>query len=75
MSIQQLYDETIRALPVDERIRLASLIMWESAGTGNLDYREEWSDEDLREFTAAGWKLIERRLNEEGEDDKHGFAG
>jgi hypothetical protein len=75
MSIRQLYDESIRMLPVDERIRLASLIMWESTGTGNLDYREDWSDEDLREFTAAGWKLIERRLREEGEDDEHGLAG
>lgn len=75
MSIEQLYDEAIRGLSVEDRIRLASLIMWECAGTGSLDYREDWSDDDLREFTAAGWQHIERRLREEGEDDQDGLTG
>ena len=75
MSIQELYDKSIRGLPVHDRIRLASLIMWECAGSGNLDFREEWSDEDVREFTAAGWNLIDRRLGEEGENDQHGLTG
>ena len=75
MTIEELYEEAIRPLPVGERIRLASLIMREHAGTGRLDYSEQWTDEDLREFTAAGWDLIERRLREDEEEDEHGRAG
>jgi hypothetical protein len=75
MTIEQLYEETIRRLPVGERIRLASLIMWDSAGEGKLDYSEEWSEDDLHEFSAAGWELIERRLREEGDEGERGRAG
>ena len=75
MRIEQLYEEAIRPLPVGERIRLASLIMWEHAGTGRLDYSEDWTDDDLREFSAAGWELIERRLGEDDEQGDHGRAG
>jgi len=75
MTIEQLYEEAIRPLPVGERIRLAWLIMWEHAGTGTLDYSEEWTDDDLRDFTAAGWDLIDRRLREDEEQGEHGRAG
>lgn len=75
MTIEQLYEEAIRGLPVEERIRLASLIMWDSAGEGKLDYSEEWTEEDLREFSAAGWELIERRMDDEGDEDERGRAG
>lgn len=75
MTIEQLYEESIRGLPVGERIRLASLIMWESAGAGRLDFSEEWTEDDLREFSAAGWELIGRRLDEEGDEGARGRAG
>ena len=70
MTIEQLYEEVSRRLPVGERLRLASPIMWECAGAGKLDCNEEWTADDLRELTAAGWDLIERRLREEDEGDQ-----
>ncbi len=72
MTVEQIYEQTIRALPAGDQIRLASLIMWEYAGTGRLDFSEEWTDDDLREFTAAGQELIERRLGEEEREQDNG---
>jgi hypothetical protein len=74
MTVEQIYEQTIRALPAGDQIRLASLIMWQFAGTGNLDYSEEWTDDDLREFAAAGQELIERRLRHEEDEDEDGGA-
>jgi hypothetical protein len=75
MTVEQIYDERIRPLPAADQIRLASLIMRAHAGTGRLDYSEEWTEDDLREFTAAGWDLIERRLREDEDQDEHSGAG
>jgi plasmid stabilization system protein ParE len=72
MTIEQSYEEAIRGLPIEERIRLASLIMWDSAGEGKIDYSEEWTEQDLREFSAAGWDLIERRMDEGGDEGGRG---
>lgn len=72
MTVEQIYEETIRILPAGDQLQLASLIMRENAGSGRLDHSEEWSDDDLREFSGAGQKLIERRLREEGEDEDGG---
>ena len=72
MTVEQIYEETIRPLPAGDQIQLALRIMREHAGTGRLDYSEEWTDDDLREFAAAGQALIERRLREEGETEDGG---
>jgi hypothetical protein len=74
MTVEQIYEQTIRALPAGDQLRLASLIMWQFAGTGGLDYSEEWADDDLRDFAADGQELIERRLRDEAREGA-GVAG
>lgn len=55
MTIEQLYEGTIRPLPAAERLRLATLILEGIPPEAVADYSDEWSDEDLADFTRAGW--------------------
>jgi len=69
MTVEQLYAEAVRTLPVADQLRLAALILQQFADPRGADYREGWTDEDLRDFTAAGWKYVDGRLSSEGEED------
>ena len=54
MSAREIYDRTIRQLPPVERLQLASLILDDlaaSSGAG-LDFRDDWSEEDVADLTA-----------------------
>ncbi len=51
MNVNQIY-ETIRPLPVVERLRLATLILNDISPQCIVDYNEEWSEEDYRDFNA-----------------------
>ena len=42
MSVEEVYELTIKSLPEHEQMRLASLIMWKCAKNGSLNYSEEW---------------------------------
>jgi hypothetical protein len=65
MTIQELYDQTIKPLSPPERFRLATLILNDIPPQAVVDYSEEWSDEDIRDFNQASWNLINKRLEEE----------
>ena len=64
MTVQEIYDQTIKPLATQDRLRIASIILNDLAA-GKVDISDEWSDEDLRDFTAAGWKNIDEALGEE----------
>jgi hypothetical protein len=59
MKIEELYEEQIRSLPTAERLRLATMILNDIPPQSVVDYRDDWSDEDLRDFRAAGFKQID----------------
>ncbi len=63
MNVNQIY-ETIRPLPVVERLRLATLILNDISPQCIVDYNEEWSEEDYRDFNKTGWGYIDKRLEE-----------
>ena len=65
MTVDELYEDTIKTLPAADRLRLAALILNDIPPQSVVDYRDEWSDEDLRDFSAAGWKHIEQELGNE----------
>ena len=59
MQVAELYRDAVKPLPVADRLRLATLILnditsgpppWEMEG-----WSDEWTEDDLREFTAASW--------------------
>jgi len=67
MNIHQIYEQTIKSLPVADRLRLAVIILTDIPPQAVVDYRDEWTDEDYRDFNRASWARIEQHL----EDDEY----
>jgi hypothetical protein len=65
MSVEELYEKVVRELPKAEQLRLASYIVWKCSKSGPVNYSDEWSDEDLRDFTAYSMALFDLREAEE----------
>jgi hypothetical protein len=52
MTAQDLYSATVAALPASEQLRLATMILDGLSGSADaLDYRDHWSDEDVKDVT------------------------
>lgn len=65
MTIEQLYESEIEPLSQDDRLRLAArIINGLTSDSREVDESDAWSDEDLRDFTRSGSRLIDRRLTE-----------
>ena len=65
MTVDDLYRETIRLLPAADRLRLATMILNDIPPQSVIDYSEDWSDEDLRDFRTAGLRHIDTVLGDE----------
>ena len=66
MTVETLYTESIKSLPAAERLRLATLILSDIPPQSVIDYREEWTDEDLADFTKQGWANLEEQESFDG---------
>ncbi len=66
-TIEQLYQEVIKPLPASGRLQLATLILSDISPRAVVDYSEEWSEEDLRDFTRSTWQHIDRSLGEDAD--------
>ena len=55
MPVQEFYEQAVLPLAVADRLRLASLILADIPSQAVLDYNENWSDEDLQDFTRSSW--------------------
>lgn len=51
VTIEKMYDETIRPLSAQERLQLARLILNNLPDSALIDDSDDWSDEDLRDAT------------------------
>ncbi|MBI3923523.1 MAG: hypothetical protein HY318_19045 [Armatimonadetes bacterium] len=69
---EKFYNEMIEPLPVPERLKLATIILEHIPQHAVIDYSEEWSEEDYRDFSAASWAHISRRLEGEESDGQTG---
>jgi hypothetical protein len=67
MTVKQLYEQTIKPLSVADRLRLATLILNDIPPQAIVDYNDEWSEEDLHDFSRASWEYIDTHL----EDEEH----
>lgn len=65
MNIHQIYEQTIKSLPVADRLRLAVIILTDIPHQAVVDYRDEWTDEDYRDFKRASWARIEQHLEDD----------
>ena len=59
MTIREFYEQSIKSLPPADRYELATIILGEIPRQAIVDYREEWSDEDLKDFTRSSWRRVE----------------
>ncbi len=64
MTTQDLYQQAIKPLPTAERLRLARMILNDIPAESLVETSDAWSEEDLREFTAASWDGIESDADE-----------
>ncbi len=55
MDVAEIYNQTLKHLPAAERLQLAALILSDIASRSLVDYSEEWTEEDLEDFTRATW--------------------
>lgn len=63
-SVEVLYDQSVRTLPVAQRLQLATLILNDIPPQSVIDYSEDWSEEDYRDFTRASWRHVEAAAGE-----------
>lgn len=63
MTVVEIYERAIKPLPPSERLRLATLILNGISPGSVADYADAWSDEDLADFTGAGWARGEQDAN------------
>jgi hypothetical protein len=71
---EAIYNEVVKSLPPPERFKLATLILNDIPPRAVVDYSEEWTEEDYRDFAAASWAYITQRLEEEEQDAATGIG-
>ena len=64
-NVQDLYTQTVRPLPTQERLQLAALILTELAQSpATVDYDDAWSDEDQADLTAFSMSYAAKQCEE-----------
>ena len=69
MTISEVYNNTVKPLPVADRLRLAALILNDIPRTSIVDESSEWSDEDLADFAAHAARGADERDQPSGRSD------
>lgn len=66
MTVQQVYDQAVKPLPIAERLRLAAMILNDLPPHAVVDDSEEWTADDIADFQRAGWNhLAQHGINAE----------
>ena len=67
MTVDQIYEQTVKPLSMADRLRLAVLILNDIPPHAVVDYSDEWSEEDMSDFRQASLEHINTLL----EDEEH----
>jgi hypothetical protein len=69
LTAQEVFTETVRALPPSERLRLAALILQEltQAEVAGVDRSDTWSEQDQRDLTTLSLQYAAELYPEEEE--------
>lgn len=65
---EEIYRKLVKPLSLSERFKLATLILNDIPSQAVVDYSEQWTEEDYRDFAASSWAYITQRLEEEEKD-------
>jgi len=64
LTIEEVYSEVVKPLPLSERLKLATIILNDIPTHAVMDgYSEEWTEEDIRDFTAYSWNYTLTQLD------------
>jgi hypothetical protein len=67
LTAEEVFTETVRVLPLSERLRLATLILQEltQSEVAAVDRSDTWSDQDQADLTAASLRHAAELYREE----------
>jgi hypothetical protein len=65
MNVKDLYEQTIKTLPTAQRLRLAALILNDIVPSSEVDDSDNWTEDDLQEFTQMSWQSVDQHLESE----------
>lgn len=66
MTVQELYETALHTLSPSDRLVLARRLLSNVVEHG-IDDRDDWSEQDLRDFSAASLRSLDERLRREGD--------
>ena len=69
MTIQEMYEHSIKPLPAPDRLRLATLILGDISPDLVIDDSDEWTEEDLRDISLHSMRRAAESM-EEGQEDE-----
>ncbi|MFA0759911.1 MAG: hypothetical protein PVTTEEND_000200 [Candidatus Fervidibacter sp.] len=61
---EAIYEQIVKPLPTPERFKLAQLILSNIPSRAVVDYSEEWTEEDMRDFALATFRYADMVLGE-----------
>ena len=67
-TVEETYNDLVGRLTLRERIKLAAMILTDISDQAEVDYSEEWSDEDIEDFTKASWSYALNAIESEERD-------
>ena len=68
MTVQELYEQSIKPLPLSERLRLAAIILNGVQPESVVEYHDDWSEDDLREATRYAFERAAQSFDEDAGD-------
>jgi hypothetical protein len=66
---EEIYSRLVKALPLSERLKLATMILNDIPPQSVVDYSDDWSEEDMRDLTAHSMKYAAQSFGEEEEEE------
>ncbi len=67
LTAETVYAQIVKSLPTPERFKLEQLILSEIPSQAVVDYDEEWTEEDMRDFALATFRYADIVLGEVGD--------
>ena len=69
---KEVYSQVVKTLPPSERFKLAAMILNDISPRAVVDYSEEWTEEDMRDFTIYSLRYAAHSFGEEVGENAEG---
>ena len=64
MTVNEIYEQSIKPLATAARLQLARMILNDIPAESFVDYDDSWSNQDIRDFTQANWQRVQKEVGE-----------